>query len=81
MHLLPVSLVQMGYRLCSAIEGRGGRQEKVRPTCPQRQRREGLKSQSISGQAPQMGRGSVRLKARWLSWDWSLRGQVDHIIY
>lgn len=81
MDLLPLSLVQMGYRLCSAIEGRAGMQGKVRPTCPQRQRREGLGSRSISGQAQQMGRGALRQKARGLSWDWGLRGQVDHIIY
>lgn len=80
MDLLPLSLVQMGYRLCSAREGSAGMQEKVRPTCPQRQRREGLESRSISGQAQQMGRGALRQKARGLSWGWGLRGQVDRII-
>lgn len=79
----PVSLLQMGYRLCSAIEGRAGMQENVRPACPcpQRQRREGLESRSISGQVQQMGRGAVRQKALGLSWVWGLRGQVDCIIY
>lgn len=43
---MPVTVVEMDYRLCSCIEGRAGMEGEVRPTCLQKQRREGLGTES-----------------------------------